>query len=132
MARRASSSVHPAWLVALIVLAGALGVGGYWLFSQANDPFRTLTVFPVETYLENSDGVRGNVYRVEGMVSDQLSWSPNAGRLISVNLEGGGNIVALLVPGKFNSVNIQKGQRFTFEVEVAEKGVLRARALRKA
>lgn len=132
MARRASSSVHPAWLVVLIILAGVLGAGGYWLFSQANDSFRTLTAFPAEAYLENSDGVRGNVYRVEGTISDQLSWSPNAGRLISVNLEAGGNVVALLVPGKFNSVNIQKGQHFTFEVEVAEKGVLKARALRKA
>ena len=131
MARRASSSTHPIWLFALLVLVGVLGGGGYWVFSGINDPFRTLAVLPLGAYLENSNSLRGNVYRIEGTVVNQLGWTPGVGRLYSVEVEGSGDVVALLVPGKLNSVNIQKGQRFTFQIEVGEKGILRANSLRK-
>ena len=132
MARRASSSPHPFWLFALLLLVGALAGGGYWFFSQINDPFRTLPGLPVASYLENSNGLRGNVYRVDGTVANQLGWTPDAGRLFSVDVQGSEDVLALLVPAKFNSLNVQKGQRFSFEVEVGDKGILRARGLRKA
>jgi hypothetical protein len=107
-----------------------MACGGYWVFSLLNDPFRTLTRLPVQNYLENSNALRGNVYRVTGTVANQLGWS-SAGRLYSVEVDGGDNIVALMVPMTFNAINIQKGQRFAFEIEVSEKGILRARSLRK-
>jgi hypothetical protein len=37
----------------------------------------------------------------------------------------------VLVPSQLNHVNLQKGQRFIFEVEVIDGGVLRVRSLRK-
>ena len=132
MARRASSSAHPVWLIALLLLVSTLAGGGYWVFSQLNDPFRTLPGLPVASYLENSNGLRGNVYRVEGTVANQLGWTPATGRLFSVDIQGSEDVVALLIPSKLNSVNMQRGQRFSFEVEVGEKGSLYARALRKS
>jgi hypothetical protein len=85
----------------------------------------------VEAYLENSSGLRGNVYRVDGAVSNQLGWSSKAGRLYSVDLDGSNDVLPLLIPADFNAINLQKGQRFIFEVEVGEQGILHAKSLRK-
>jgi hypothetical protein len=41
------------------------------------------------------------------------------------------DILALLIPATFNSLNIQKGQHYFFKIEVGEKGILRVRDLRK-
>ncbi len=49
-----------------------------------------------------------------------------------------GGVVVLVVaamvggcPASFNSLNIQKGQRYFFKVEVGEKGILRVQDIRK-
>ena len=131
MARRARSSVNPAWIAAACLLCLTLAGGGYWVYSQINDPFRTLSPLPVSAYLENSNSLRGNVYRVNGTIANQLGWSPNTGRLYSIDIENSQDVLPLLIPAAFNATNLQKGQRFTFEIEVGERGILQARNLRK-
>jgi|SRR6188508_776733 len=123
MARRASSSVNPIWLIAAaIVIAG--GIGGVLIFKgSVGDPFRTLTPFPVAEYMQNSNSLRGNTYKMECVVGDQLKYADGE-TLYSVEI--GGDPVALLVPRELRSLNIQKGQRFLFKVEVGDKGVIRA------
>ncbi len=129
MARRASSSAHPIWmLVAGGILLAALA-GGYLIFGKASDPYRTLTVLPVADYLENSNSLRGNVYKVEGTISKALEFSTANGRLFSV--EVGGDLVPILVPPQFNSVNMERGQRFSFKIEVGDKGILKAQDVKK-
>ena len=131
MARRASSSTNPVWLILAFFVVGGLAAGGYWFYSRVSDPFRTLAVLPVSDYLENSNGLRGNVYRVTGTVANQLGWTPAAGRLYSVDLDDSSDVLPLLIPPSMNATNLQKGQRFTFEIEVGDKGILRAKSLRK-
>ena len=129
MARRASSSAHPIWILfAAVLVLGAIG-GGYFLFSRASDPYRTMTPLPVADYLENSNSLRGNVYKLEATVSKSLDWSPTAGRLFSV--EVGADVLPVLVPPQFNAVNIERGQRYFFKIEVGDKGVLRAQDVKK-
>lgn len=130
MARRASSSAHPAWMIlaALLVLA-ALG-GGFILFGKASDPYRTLTPLPVPDYLQNSNSLRGNVYKLEATISESLQWSPTVGRLFSV--DSGGEMLPILVPPQFNSVNIERGQRFFFKVEVGDHGILKVQDVKKS
>jgi hypothetical protein len=60
---------------------------------------------------------------MEAVVGDQLRFVKSA-RLFSVEI--GGEAVSLLVPAELRDVNIQKGQRFLFKVEVGDKGVLKA------
>ena len=117
------------WLiVAAAVLAAA--VGAVLMFKNSvSDPYRTLTPFPVSDYMENSNSLRGNVYKVDCVVGDQLGYT-NVGRLFSVELSG--EPVSLLVPAELRDVNIQKGQRFLFKVEVGNKGELKALEARKA
>jgi len=130
MARRASSSAHPAWLLLAGALVLAAVAGGYFLFGKANDPYRTLSALPVTDYLQNSNSLRGNVYKVEGTVAQALQWSATGGRLFSI--EVGNEVLPVLVPPGFNSVNIERGQRFNFKIEVGDRGVLKALDVKKS
>jgi hypothetical protein len=131
MARRASSSAHPIWLLlAALLVLGAIG-GGWLLFGRVSDPYRTVATLPVKDYLENANSLRGNVYKVDATVLRQIEWSPTAGRLFSVDAPGG-EVLPILVPPQFGSVNIERGQRFLFKIEVGEKGILRAQDVKKA
>jgi hypothetical protein len=132
MARRASSSAHPVWILAgVALLLAALG-GGYLFFGKGGSnggKFRGLTSLPIADYLDNSNSLRGNVYKLEGTIFKSLEFSPTAGRLFSV--EVGQDLVPVLVPPQFNHVNIERGQRFSFKIKVEEKGVLTAEDVEK-
>jgi hypothetical protein len=80
----------------------------------------------VAEYLDNANAMRGNSYRVAGRVEEQLRWSPDQGRLISVVVTGNGESspIPVLVPQQFSHLNLEKGSRFTFVVEVRDNGVL--------
>lgn len=130
MARRKKSSVRPVWLVAAAVLVLVAFFGSRFFLSSGSDPFRTVSVLDVPAYLDNANSLRGNVYKIEGEVSNSLAWSPTAGRLIAVEVED--DIIPVLVTPEFNVINIQKGQKFIFVLEVDENGVLKTRNLSKA
>jgi hypothetical protein len=132
MARRASSSPHPAWLlIAAVVVVAAIAVG-YFLYGRVTDPYRTMTVLPVEDYLQNSNSLRGNVYKLDGTVSQSLDWSPVAGRLFAVDVTSGrGDVLPVLVPPQLNHVNIERGQRFFFKIQVGDKGILSVQDVKK-
>ncbi|MCX7887966.1 MAG: hypothetical protein N3B01_12030, partial [Verrucomicrobiae bacterium] len=106
MPRRASSKLHPGWLVAVGLLMAAAIAGGYWLWGKVNDPYRTIQPLDVLAYLENANSLRGNTYRVTGTVWNSLGWSPAAGRLFSVEVGAGkpGDLLPLLVPASLNHV----------------------------
>ena len=129
MGRRASSSVNPAWFAIVAIVVVAAIAGGWALKGTVTDPFRTLAPFPVGDYLQNSNSLRGNVYKLDGVVSEQLGYVNNA-RLISVEVNG--DPVSLIVPAEFRDVNVQKGQRLLFKVEVGDKGILKALDVKKA
>lgn len=131
MARRASSSAHPVWMLIVLGLVLAAIVGGYVLYGRVSDPYRTITTFPVQDYLENSNSLRGNVYKLEATIGSSLEVSTVAGRLFSVDLSTG-DVLPILVPPQFNAMNIERGHRYLFKVEVGEKGIIRAQEVRKA
>ena len=129
MARRASSSAHPVWLLISALIIVAAIAGGFFIHSRS-DPFRTVTALPVADYLENSNSLRGNVYKLEATVAKSIDWSAPSGRLYAV--ESGSDVLAVLVPPQFNKINIERGQKFIFKLEVADKGILRVQEVRKA
>jgi hypothetical protein len=130
MARRASSSAHPVWILVALALVIAAIAGGYFLYGRVSDPYRTMTALPVHDYLQNSNSLRGNVYKLDATIAASLDWSPVAGRLFSVDVNGG-EVLPVLVPPQFNHVNMERGQHYFFKIEVGEKGILRAQDLKK-
>ena len=133
MARRASFSIHPGWILGVVLLIGAAIGAGYFVVGKVNDPYRTIPVLSVPAYLENSNSLRGNTYKVTGTIWSSLAWSPTVGRLFSVEVESptGADVVPVLIPAELNHVNIQKGQRFIFKIEVDDQGILLAKELGK-
>lgn len=131
MARRASSSAHPVWMLIAAVLLVAAVAGGWLLYGRVSDPYRTMTSLPVQDYLQNSNSLRGNVYKVDATVIEALRYSAKTGRLFSIEVNGSDRL-PVLVPPEFNRINIERGQRFYFKVAVEEKGVLRAQDVTKA
>ena len=133
MARRASFAIHPVWVVMVILLVLGAISAGYFLVGRVNDPYRTLAPLEVPAYLENSNSLRGNSYKVSGTIWNYLASSTQSGRLFSVEVKSGGGseILPVFIPAEFNSVNIQKGQHFNFSVEVDDKGILTVKGLIK-
>jgi hypothetical protein len=117
-------------MLMVVVLVLAALAGGYFLFGRASDPYRTLTPLPIQDYLQNSNSLRGNVYKLDATIGQSLQWSPTVGRLFSV--ETNGEVLPVLVPPQFNSVNIERGQKFFFKVEVGDHGILRADDVKKS
>ena len=130
MARKRKSSPHPRWIPGMVAFVALLAAGFYFLGSRDNSPHRTVPELDPAAYLENSNSLRGNVYRLEGKVAESLAWSPDSGRLIAIEI--GGEILPVLVTAEFNTQNIQKEQRLVFLVEVDEQGILRTRKVEKS
>jgi hypothetical protein len=131
MPRRASAKHHPTIWIFVVGLIIILGVGGFYLYRSVNDPFRTLQGLDTAIYLENSNSLRGNIYKVQATIQNSLAWSPNVGRLFAVETESG-EPLPLLVPVRFNHVNLQKGQKFFFKIKIGENGILSVEDLKKS
>jgi hypothetical protein len=115
-----------------VVLIVAAFLGSRYFITTTSQPFRTATPLDVATYLENANSLRGNVYKIQGEVLNSLGWSPTQGRLIAVGVDNGRQVVPVLVTTDFSHINIQRGQRFIFLLEVDDKGILRTKDMTKS
>lgn len=135
MARRAKTSFQPVHLIAIFGIIAILAFGGYQLLHRSSDPVPAGGDLNLREYLDNSNALSGNTYKVEGIVGERLdNWRSDQGRLYSLQIEDASESapVPILVPSKFNSTNIQRNQRYRFTVRVqAETGILEVQALTK-
>jgi hypothetical protein len=130
MARRAKSTFNPLHLAGVLGFLALIALGGYVLLHRSGDSGGSGNELSLREYLDNSNALSGNAYRIEGVIEDRLDqWPSRDGRLFSVRIEEGsdGSAVPVLVPAKFSNTNIQRLQRFRFKVRVqAETGLLEA------
>ena len=139
MARRANSSIRPLWIVvALVGLALAIA-GGVVLQNHGGEPFRTVPALDLSDYLNNANSLQGNIYKIKGQITQSLGYSRAKGRLFSVTIDDDGargangkDVVPILVPPELSYLNLQKGQRYTFRLEVGAVGILKALDMRKS
>ncbi len=133
MPRRASSKVQPVWIVA-IVAAALVAVGlGFVFENQGGDAFRTVPELNLQDYLSDARSLRGNSYKVKGTIYQSLGYSRNKGRLVSVEVDANSdsNMIPILIPPDLGYLNLQKGQRYVFRLEVGDSGILLARDMKK-
>jgi hypothetical protein len=131
MPRRARSTPKTGLMLgALIAFLMIIAVGAYFL-GGAGAPYRTAPEFPVDEYLTASSSLRGNTYRLTGTVLNLIAWAPESGRLISIDPNESKSPIPIVIPAELAQINIQKGQRFHFLVEVRESGIVFARELTK-
>jgi hypothetical protein len=88
--------------------------------------------FNLRDYLDNANALRGNSYRLDGKVEEQLRWTRERGRLISLHVDNAndGSPVPVLVPQEFSHVNIEKNNNLSLVAEVGDNGLLIARDVR--
>jgi len=132
MARRGKNSIKPLWIIIAVLLLGGAFIGSRLFITTSAEPFRTVAALDVKAYLDNANSLRSNVYKIEGEVSDSLAWSSSSGRLFAVSVNKGEDVIPILVTTNFNHINIQKGQKFIFLLEVDNNGILRTKDLTKA
>ena len=132
VARRSKNSRLPVGIGIAVLLILAAFLGSRFFGAKTSQPFRTVAPLDVETYLENANSLRGNVYKIQGEVLNSLGWSPTQGRLIAVGVDNGRQVVPVLVTTDFSHINIQRGQRFIFLLEVDDKGILRTKDMTKS
>ena len=140
MARRANSKIRPLWIaLTLGALVLAITVGAV-LQSSGGDPYRTVPPLDLSDYLNNANSLRGNVYKVKGQIMQSLGYSRAKGRLFSVEVDGDNtrgtgtarDVLPILVPPNLSYLNLQKGQRYTFQLEVDDGGILKALDMKKS
>ena len=95
MARRKKSKNKSGPLLTLVVALVAAGVGLSLLMKRSSDPFAATTQLSVPDFLDNANSLRGNTYRLRGIIDERLDgWSAEEGRLFSLvvdrdGIEGG-------------------------------------------
>jgi hypothetical protein len=139
MPRRAKSRFNQTHLLISVAAVLVVAFLGYKLLNQgggSSGGYVGVNDLSVREYLDNSNALGGNTYRIEGTIDGRLdNWPSSTGRLFSVLVEDRDEVAPLpvLVPSKFNGTNIQRGQRYRFKVEVqAGTGILEAKDLSKS
>ncbi len=131
MSRRASSKIHPGWIVLCFMLVGIAIAVGWMLFRNVQDPYRTTAILDTQLYLENANSLRGNTYRVTGTIRNFIRGN-RSGRLFSIDVDDANkSVLPILVPQSLNQINIQRGQTFAIRLTVDENGILHVEELRK-
>ena len=140
MARRANSKIRPLWIaLTLGALVLAIVVGAV-LQNTGGDPYRTVPPLDLGDYLNNANSLRGNVYKVKGQIMQSLGYSRAKGHLFSVQVDGDNargtgiehDVLPILVPPELSYLNLQKGQKYIFRLEVGDAGLLTARDMKKS
>lgn len=112
-----------------LVFLLALGGAGFWGWKHFHpaDPLTGLPELVIADYFSNANSLRGNVYRLKGVVDDNLAWSPEKGKIVSLIVTSSDGSRSEPLPVKIPAditENIQSGQTLTLRVKVHLGGLL--------
>lgn len=133
MARRSKSKSKSNLAVYLIVGAGVIAalVAGKIMLDKRAQHFAGLSELSLADFKQNANSLSGNEYRLTGKITEKLKWTPDAGQLISVSVDQGGNSgkgsIPVMVPANVDKVNLERGHTYTFKVEINREGLPVAR-----
>ena len=107
MARRAKTTLRPLHLMGILAAIIAAAAGGWLLLGRHRaDAGLGGTDLSLRDYLQNSNALSNNSYKIEGIVRGRLDedWKSSDGRLFSVEVEEGGEtaLLPVLIPARFN------------------------------
>jgi hypothetical protein len=134
MSRNASNKTSVWVVVGAIAAIGVLAAVGFFFLSDGLSHYRGVPELSSSVYFENANSMRGNTYRLRGVVDTALGWSPATGRMFSflVGKENkGARPLPVLVPVALSHIDIQKGQSFIMKVEIADEGIITVLDMRK-
>lgn len=131
MARRASSSTNPTLIIGIAVGVIAVIFGGKFLMSKKKESFSDINPLVVQELLDNGNSLRNNEYLIEGKIDERFFRDGNSSSLVSVRVkaDSGEEIVPVMIPEKFNNLNIEREQRYAFKLRFEQGGIPVATAI---
>jgi hypothetical protein len=131
MARRASSSTNPALIIGIAVAVIAVIFGGKFLMSKKTESFSDVNPLAVQDLLDNGNSLRNNEYLIEGKIDERFFRDGNSSSVVSVRVkaDSGEEVVPVMIPEKFNNLNIEREQRYAFKVRFEQGGIPVATAI---
>lgn len=125
MARRASSHVHPGYILGAIALIVAAIFVGKTILGKSKAGFANVMPLDIQQLTENANSLRGNEYVVEGQIDEKLQWTSDRGQLVSVKVPtpGGDEYMGIMIPPEFNRLNIDVRQKYAFRVKFQQGGI---------
>jgi len=131
MARRASSSTKPALIIGIAVAVIAVIFGGKFLMSKKKESFSDMNPLAVQDLLDNGNSLRNNEYLIEGKIDERFFRDGNTSSVVSVRVkaDSGEEVVPVMIPEKFNNLNIEREQRYAFKVRFEQGGIPVATAI---
>jgi hypothetical protein len=125
MARRASSSTNPILIIGIVVAVVAVIFGGKLFMSKKKKSFTDVNPLAVQDLLDNGNSLRNNEYLIEGKIDERFFRDGNTSSVVSVRMkaESSEEIVPVVIPAKFNKLNIEREQRYAFKVRFEQGGI---------
>lgn len=111
-------------LIGIALFAG-LVVGRVYLDQQAQH-FSSHSELSVAELKESGTSLSGNEYRVSGKIVERMILRGDRGLLISVQPDTEGaktSLIPVHVPPGADEINLERGQQYTFKVEVNRQGL---------
>ena len=133
MPRRASSHIHPGYILGAVALIVAAILVGKTILGKSKNSFANVLPLDIRQVMENANSLRGNEYVVEGQIDEKLQWTSDRGQLISVKVEtpGGDEFIAIMIPPQFNRLNMDVKQKYAFRVQFQQGGIAIATAIQR-
>ena len=130
MARRSksknkSNSHLTAYLIIGVAVIAAL-VMGKIVLDKRSQHFTGLSELSVLDMKDGATTLSGNEYRLTGKITQKEKWTPDQGQLINVYVdqgEKGKGHIPVFVPAGVDKINLEKGQNYTFKVEINRAGL---------
>lgn len=134
MARRSrNKQSNPAPLILGGVAVLAAIVVGYTLLPKGESS--QAKSFPLETYTESCNSLRGSEYSVSGEILENFHHDPNVGKFIFLTVEQDASAspdspqsVGILIPSDVDGPNLETKQKYSFVVSVKKEGMLVAKS----
>lgn len=132
MARRASSGLNPAIILAAVVIVGVVIFGGKQLLMTDGDPFPGIPRLQIDDFLKNGNSLQKSTFVVEGEIDEKIQFS-NRGQLVSVKVSGssGEGFIGIEIPSGVTSENIETKQNYAIKVEFQKGGIAIAREIQR-
>lgn len=131
MARRASSNTNPSLIIGIVVALIVVIFGGKFMMSNKTETFSDVNPLTLQDLLDNGNSLRNNEYLIKGKIDERFFRDGNTSSVVSVRMksEAGDEVVPVVIPEKFNNLNIEREQRYALKVRFEQGGVPVATAI---
>jgi hypothetical protein len=130
MSRRSTSSSNKksqltTYALAFIMTVIILVAGKSYLNKQAQH-FANLNDLSLVDLKDNGTSLSGNEYRIKGKIEERTILKNERGLLVSIKsdaTDAATGIIPVHIPPSIDRINIERGQNYSFKIEVNREGL---------